>query len=137
MGSLGISSQDELAEVVERYDLVPGHLEDALDEDEVPRLESEGKQTYIYVRYVVRERTGDFETFPLLIILLENALITVSSRHVAPLEPLLSGKIPFTTREQTRLVLLIMQRITEQYDSLTDKTSRKIKQFGSDCAPMQ
>lgn len=120
-------SQDELAEVVERYDLVPGHLEDALDEDEVPRLESEGKQTYVYVRYVVRERTGDFETFPLLIILLENALITVSSRHVAPLEPLLSGKIPFTTREQTRLVLLIMQRITEQYDSLTDKTSRKIK----------
>lgn len=120
-------SEDEIAYLAETFSLTPGHLEDALDEDEVPRLETEGKQLYIYTRFAIRERDGEFETFPLLIIITDNALITVSSRHVAALEPLVNGKIMVSTLERNRLVLHIMQRITEQYDSLIDKTSRKIK----------
>lgn len=120
-------TEDEIAYLAETFSLTPGHLEDALDEDEVPRLETEGKQLYIYTRFAIRERDGEFETFPLLIVITDNALISVSSRHVAALEPLVSGKIMVSTLERSRLVLHVMQRITEQYDSLIDKTSRKIK----------
>lgn len=120
-------TQEEIAYLVDEFDLVPGHLEDALDEDEAPRFEMEGDQMYIYTRFAVRERDGDFETVPLLIIRHKDAVITVASRHVAAIEVLTSGKIPVKTPEQTRLILQIMQRITEQYDNLIDKTSRKIK----------
>lgn len=120
-------TKEELETLVATYNLVPGHLEDALDEDEVPRLETEGEQMYIYARFALRERDGDFETFPLLIITLKNTIITVASRHVSALEPFTSGKIPVSTKDHTRLILLIMQRLTEQYDALIDKTSRKIK----------
>lgn len=120
-------TEDEIAYLAETFSLTPGHLEDALDEDEVPRLETEGKQLYIYTRFAIRERDGEFETFPLLIVITDNALISVSSRHVAALEPLVSGKIMVSTLERSRLVLHVMQRVTEQYDSLIDKTSRKIK----------
>lgn len=120
-------TKDEIAYLVDTFHLVPGHLEDALDEDEVPRLETEGNQMYIYVRFAVRERDGDFETFPLLIITLKDTLITVSSRHVTALEPLTSGKLMVSTTEHTRFILFIVQRVTEQYDNLIDKTSRKIK----------
>lgn len=120
-------TQEEIAYLVDEFNLVPGHLEDALDEDEAPRFEMEGEQMYIYTRFAVRERDGDFETVPLLIIRHKDAVITVASRHVAAIELLTSGKIPVSTSEQTRLILQIMQRITEQYDNLIDKTSRKIK----------
>lgn len=120
-------TKDEVAYLVETFNLEAGHLEDALDEDEVPRLETEGEQLYIYTRFAVRERDGEFETFPLLIIVTDSALITVSSRHVAALEPLSNGKIMVSTVESSRLVLRIIQRVTEQYDNLIDKTSRKIK----------
>lgn len=120
-------TKEEVAYLVDTFGLVPGHLEDALDEDEVPRLETEGDQIYIYVRFAVRERDGDFETFPLLIIMLKDVLITVVSRHANALESFTSGKLAVSTAEHTRLILYIMQRITEQYDSLIDKTSRKIK----------
>jgi magnesium transporter len=120
-------TQEEISHLVATFKLVPGHLEDALDEDEAPRLEMEGEQMYIYTRFAVREKDGDFETVPLLIIRHKDAVITIASRHVAALEPLTTGRIPITTSEQTRLILQIMQRITEQYDNLIDKTSRKIK----------
>jgi magnesium transporter len=118
---------DELAEVVQRYKLTPGHLDDALDEDEVPRLEMEGDQMYIYVRYAGKEHDGEYEIFPLLIIVLEQTLITVSSRHISAIESLMSGKQPVITAERTRLVLMIIQQITRQYDRLIDKTSLNIK----------
>lgn len=120
-------TKDELAYLVTTFDLTPGHLEDALDEDEAPRLEMEGEQMYIYTRFALRERDGEFSAVPLLIVMLDNAIITVSSRHVTALEPLMSGKITFSTHDHTRLILIIMQRITEQYDVLIDKTSRNIK----------
>lgn len=120
-------SEAEVADVVSQYDLTPGHLEDALDEDEVPRLEIEGDQIYLYVRFAMREKDGEFATFPLLIVLAKNAVITVSSRHVAALEALSAGRLAVATTQKTKLVLLILQRITEQYDYLIDKTSRKIQ----------
>lgn len=120
-------TKDEIAYLVDTFHLTPGHIEDALDEDEVPRLEAEEDQLYMYVRFAVRERDGDFETFPLLIIILEDALITIAARRVTALDSLLHGKLSATTQERNRLVLHIMQQVTEQYDNLIDKTSRKIK----------
>lgn len=117
----------EVAEVVEQYDLTPGHLEDALDEDEMPRLEVEGDQVYCYVRFALREKDGEFETYPLLIIIAKNAFITVASRHVSALEALTEGRVPVATTQKIKLMLLILQRITDQYDALIDKTSRGIK----------
>lgn len=120
-------TESEVADVVTHYDLTPGHLEDALDEDEVPRLEIEGEQIYLYVRFAMRDKGGEFATYPLLIVIVKNAIITVSSQHVAALEALSSGRVPVATTQKTKLLVLILQRITEQYDYLVDKTSRKIQ----------
>lgn len=120
-------SEAEITEVVEQYDLTPGHLQDALDEDEVPRLEIEDNQMYLYVRFALRESDGGFATVPLLIIIVKNAIITVTRRHIDALEPLFNGKIAIATTQKTKLLLLILQRITERYDYLIDKTSRKIQ----------
>lgn len=120
-------TENEQAKLSEQFNIDPGYLEDALDEDEMSRLETEDNQTYIYVRFAHKEADGSFETIPLLIVITANATITVSSAPLPALEGLTSGRIPVATTQKTKLVLLLLQRITEQYDTLIAKTSRKIK----------
>src|SRR5690242_898756 len=73
---------DEIKKLVKDFDLTEGHLQDALDEDEMPRLEKEGDQSYIFVRFAYKTAHGDIETVPLLFIFGSDFLITVSLRRL-------------------------------------------------------
>lgn len=120
-------TQTELNELADEFSIDPGYLADALDEDEMSRLDTEDDQVFIYVRFAHREPDGSFETKPLLIITTKTAIITVSATNLPALESLSAGRYSVATTQKTKLVLLMLQRITEQYDTLIAKTSRKIK----------
>jgi len=117
----------EIEQLITRFKLEPGHLQDALDEDEVPRLEREGDQTYIYVRYAYQNKDGEMDTAPLLIVFNDELLITVSLSRLPAADALLAGKTTFATTQRSKLILLILSHISEQYDTSIGKTSRKIK----------
>lgn len=121
----------EVEQLITRFKLEPGHLQDALDEDEVPRLEREGDQTYIFVRYAFQDRDGDMDTAPLLIVFNDKLLITVVPRHLPAVDALLAGKTTFATTQRSKLILLILSHISEQYDASISRTSRKIKSIRS------
>ncbi len=121
----------ELEQLIERFNLEPGYLEDALDEDEMARLETEDGQTYIFIRYAHREADGSFETKPLLIITTKTAIISISASSMPAFDVLTNGKWTVATTQKTKLVLLMLQAITEQYDTLIARTSRKIKSVRS------
>jgi magnesium transporter len=117
----------EVAELAERFKLEVGYLEDALDEDEMPRLEREEEQSYIFVRYPYRTREGEMDTAPLLIMFDAEVVLTVSPSHLPAVDALLRSKTPFATTQRAKLMLLILSHISEQYDVSISKTSRKIK----------
>lgn len=118
---------EEIAKLVKQFNLTEGHLEDALDEDEMPRLEKEGEQSYIFVRFAYRNPDGEIETTPLLFVFGKDFLITVSLVRLPPLDAFLSGKVEFATTQRAKLVLLILQQIVEQYDGFISRTSKQIK----------
>jgi len=120
-------SQDEISELVKKFDLIEGHLQDALDEDEMPRLEKEGEQSYIYVRFAYRDIDGDLVTAPLLFIFSGDIVITVSQVRLPAFDSFLSGKISFATTQRAKLILLILQQIVDRYDAYISKTSKQIK----------
>lgn len=120
-------TEHEIEQLAKRFKLEPGSLEDALDEDEQPRLEREGDQTYIFVRFAYRTPSGGIETGPLLIIFDKEHVITVSPFHVPALDWLMQGRVEFATTQRAKLILLILTHISEQYDSFIGQTSRKIK----------
>jgi len=120
-------SEDEIAELVKKFGLTEGHLQDALDEDEMPRLEKEGEQSYIYVRFAYRNTDGDIETAPLLFIFSGDIMLTVSQIRLPALDSFLSGKINFATTQRAKLILLILQQVVDRYDSYISKTSKQIK----------
>lgn len=124
-------SESELAVLADRHKLEPGHLEDALDEDEQPRLEREGGQSYIFVRFAYKKPSGDVDTAPLLIIFGGEYVITVSKIHLPVLDWLQRGRVNFATTQRAKLVLLILSHISDQYDVFISQTSRKVKAIRS------
>jgi len=120
-------SHDEITQLVKKFELVEGHLQDALDEDEMPRLEKEGDQSYIFVRFAYKSVDGELLTAPLLFIFGGEVVITVSQIRIPALDAFLSGKLNFATTQRAKLVLLILQQIVEQYDGFISRTSKQIK----------
>ena len=120
-------SEKEIQELVAKFGLTEGHLLDALDEDEMPRLEKEGEQSYIFVRFAYRTEDGDMETAPLLFIFSNDIVITVSQVRLPALDSFLAGKVSFATTQRAKLILLILQQIVERYDTYISKTSKQIK----------
>lgn len=122
-------TKTEVEELAKRFNVELGYLEDALDEDEMPRLEREGEQGYIFVRYAHRSAEGDMDTAPLLIMFDNELMMTVSPFHLPAVDALLEGKgkTDFATTQRTKLILLILSHISDQYDIAISQTSRKIK----------
>ncbi|HEX7963963.1 MAG TPA: magnesium transporter CorA family protein [Candidatus Saccharimonadales bacterium] len=120
-------SHEEIGQLVKRFDLVEGHLQDALDEDEMPRLEKAGDQSYIFVRFAYKTADGELLTAPLLFIFGGEVVITVSQFRLPAVDAFMGGKVNFATTQRAKLVLLILQQIVEQYDGFISRTSKQIK----------
>jgi magnesium transporter len=117
----------ELSWLSSRFGLEEGHLQDAVDADEMPRLEKEGDKSYIFVRFAYKNAAGEQSTAPLLLIFSETELITISPARLPAMDVFLKDKIAFTTTQRAKLVLQILQQISDQYDALVSGISRQIK----------
>lgn len=120
-------SHKELEQLAEKYDLEIGHLEDALDEEEMPRLEKEGDHSYIFVRFAYRSVDNTVATAPLLFIFAGEVLITVSLVRPPVLDRFLGGRVEFATTQRAKLLLQALHLIVDQYDSFINTTSKQIK----------
>lgn len=120
-------SEEELAEIQATFKLDAGLLEDALDEDEQPRLEKEDGITYVYVRFAYRKVNGDFDTAPLLLIPMAENLVTITPRALPVLGQFIGGRKSFATTQKAKLLLQILSSISDQYDVFISQTTRRIK----------
>ena len=120
-------SKDEISTLIATHGLDEGLVSDALDEDEMPRLERDGELVYIYVRAAIALTDGAFDTLPLLIVYGPDTVITISLRKLPHFAPFFGSKLSFTTTHRTRLMLEILNQFAEQYDKYITTTSKQIK----------
>ena len=120
-------TKDEIATLINVHGLDEGLVADALDEDEMPRLEREGEMVYIYVRAAIALPEGAFDTMPLLIVYGPESIITISLKKLPHFAPFFGGKLDFATTQRTRFMLQILHQIAEQYDKYITTTSKQIK----------
>lgn len=120
-------NEDEITEIISKFKLDEGIVNDALDEEEQPRLEREGRHSYIFVRYPYKNRDGDIDTAPLLIVFDNEIFITLSLVPLPAADALIKGKYEFATTQRAKMILLILSHISEQYDVFISQTTRKIK----------
>lgn len=105
-------SEEELKTAAETLDIELGHLKDALDPYEAPRLEVEKEGVYAFVRTPVNETTR-----PLLVVVAKEGLLTVSQEASPIIERFASGEIDFYTTQKVRFILLILSEINKRYTS--------------------
>jgi magnesium transporter len=122
-------SEEELGQLAAKFKLDEGILQDALDENEMPRLEKEGDVSYIFVRFAMINGDGELDTVPLLFVFGAELLMTVSLVRLPPLAGILQGKLDFATTQRAKLVLQILNLISDNYDSYISATSKQIKRI--------
>ncbi len=120
-------TNEEIDFLVEKYDLDPGHLSDALDSEEMPRLEREGETTYIFLRYAYAEDDLDLSTAPLLIVISPKVLITITMHTTPRLQQFTSGKVNFSTTQKTKLLLQVLAQTVDQYNVYINNIGKRIK----------
>jgi magnesium transporter len=120
---------EELDLVTEKFKLERSILEDALDENEMPRLEKEGETSYIFVRFAMTNEDGELVTMPLLFVFGKDLLMTVSLVRLPSLASFLQDKIDFATTQRAKLVLQILNLISDHYDVFISQTSKQIKRI--------
>ncbi len=120
-------SADEIAQLTQRFELDEGHIEDALDEDELPRLEREGDQVYFFLRFAYRKTNGEVDTAPMLIVFGGEYTIIICRYHVTALDPFLKERIEFATTQRAKFVLQLLVVMSDQYDAYINQTSKQIK----------
>lgn len=122
-------TEGELDQLADKFDLDRGILQDALDENEMPRLEKEGETSYIFVRFAMTTEEGELITMPLLFVFGKELLMTVSLVRLPSLATFVQGKIDFATTQRAKLVLQILNIISDHYDTFIAGTSKQIKQI--------
>jgi magnesium transporter len=124
-------SEREIDFLVKKFKLEESILNDALDENEMPRLEKDGDVSYIFVRFALKDKEGELVTMPLLFVFGEEILMTVSLVRLPVLDAFLSGKVEVATTQRAKLVLQILQQISEHYDTYIASINKQIKQIRS------
>lgn len=109
-------SEEEIKKLVSELHLDEGILEDAQDFFEVPRLERSGGVTYFFTRYPYNDRTEDTDSAPILIVVGEAFVLTLSLREVTQFEGLFSGQTTIYTTQKTKLFIQIMEVITQSFE---------------------
>ncbi|MEK7620930.1 MAG: magnesium transporter CorA family protein [Patescibacteria group bacterium] len=118
---------EEIDSLVEKFHLDAGHLSDALDAEEMPRIEREGDVLYVFLRYAYVEDDLELSTSPLLIILSPKAIITISMHSTPRLQQFTGGKIDFSTTQKNKLFLQLLGQIVDQYNVYINNIGKRIK----------
>lgn len=120
-------TESDVKTLSEQFNLDLGNLQDALDEDEMPRLERDDTNTFVFVRHVYSGDENEPSTSPVLFVIGPDLFLTVAHRNLPRLERFLNGKIDFATTQRTKLFLLIMDGIVDEYEVFINKVSRRIQ----------
>ncbi len=117
----------EITDLAKRFKLDVSDLEDVLDEDEMPRLEQDGAITYLYARHVYQGQEHEPSTSPLLLVSGPDFFMTIAYRTLPRFDKFMNSKLEFTTTSASRLLLLILEEIVDEYDVFLNRVSRKIQ----------
>jgi magnesium transporter len=118
-------NREERTLLQEQYKLDPELFDDALDPDEIPRIEVEDGISYVYMRFAFRQ--GDtVETDPVMIAVGPNFVATVS-RHALPNFEKLMSSVDVVTTQRAKLLLVILTHLVASYQANLKFIDRQIR----------
>jgi magnesium transporter len=118
-------TQNELLEIKEKFNLNKKYLLDALDDEEIPRLEIDKKNLYIFTKAPIKTKKGFYIT-TILFIITPNALIVVSKKALLILKEFIEEKIKFYTSQRTKFLFLMILKINNDFKNVVKFILKKV-----------
>ncbi len=116
----------EIDQLAQDHNLDGAVLRDALDIDEMPRIERSKSATYLFTRFA-NPASEHNPTIPILVVLTNGLLMTVSMQRIPRLDKFINDEIEFYTSQRVKLMLQIFDQIVDHYESRLNRISRQIK----------
>lgn len=113
-------NEDEITQISNTYGIDPDAIKAALDTDERSRIETDENYTMILVNIPIVEALTDekelYNTLPLSIITVNDAVITVCSQDTPILHQFTKGKVKdFHTNMKSRFIFQLLHKIASFY----------------------
>lgn len=108
--------EEELVALTKTFSLNEDVIEDARDPYEVPRLERSQGATYFFTRYPFKGEQQENSTVPLLIVVGESFVITISPRELPLFKKMIAGEEEVYTTQKAKFFIKIMDTITHAFD---------------------
>lgn len=119
-------TDEEKLRLEEGFGIDASILEDALDPNEVPRLEKENGNIYIFTRAPL-EKGENVTTCTMLIVIGEDFFMTVSREHLPFLEKFSSSKSEVSTTQKARFFLQVFSEMDRLYGKFISRINRKVR----------
>lgn len=114
----------EEIEFLKKLEITPSFIEDALDPDELPRIEKEKGNVYVILN-VPQIEEGKILNLPLLVVVAKDFFITLSKKSLDFLNNILSSPFLYTT-QKTKNLLRICFQLTNLYTQEIRKINKEI-----------
>lgn len=121
-------TSEDVERLINEFGLDAGLLHDAEDIHEVPRFDIEDNILYVFLRFAYVSN-DQIDTTPILLILKDNCIITITQISFQRLELFLSGKIDFSTTHKILLLFRIFSQINETYNQYLKNLTKKLRTF--------
>ena len=118
-------TEAEVMLLVEKFSVEEGHLRDALDPVEVPRLEVEEGKVYVFTRVPLKTRTA-VVTIPLLMVLGGDFVLTVTPEKLPLIERTMNDANIYTT-QHTDFLLRLFGAINAAYARHLTEIARAVR----------
>lgn len=119
-------TEAELDQLVAIDGLERDLLQDAIDPNEVPRVQQERDVTYFFLR--APSGTGEqAQTAPILVAIAPTFLLTVSREPFSWLERFVHGTVGYTTAWRSQMVWRIMMELNARYQTALNDIAKHVR----------
>ncbi len=123
-------TKTELDMLAEKLGLDAGLLNDATDPYEVPRVEVDRRDTYFFTR-IPFEDGGKISTAPILFILTDQHVISVTRFKHQFFERFIEGRKEFHTTQKVRFLLQMLSEVDAAYARFITLINKEVRRLSS------
>ncbi|NCU41174.1 MAG: magnesium transporter CorA family protein [Candidatus Moranbacteria bacterium] len=125
-------TQEELEYLQKEFHLEEDLLHDALDPNEVPRMENEKSGVYVFLQTPSYSKKLVTTTHPVLIILAKHGIITLSKNHMDFLDIFSQEKKRIQTSQQTRALIEFWFALNKSFTKHLVRIGKELRGLSSD-----
>ncbi len=120
---------EEVENLSKNFSLDKSLLKDALDPNEIPRIETKDEVRYIFLRAPLQEEKT-ITTVPFLFIIAPQFCLLMAQKKIPFLEKFLFTQEEFYTTQKLKFFLQILSAVGNKYEFFVLKISKRIRSLG-------